>query len=214
MAKDSLSALIDGECTPAELGRILDEMEHSPELKDAWSRLCLARDAAEGVRVRKEQPCICAGVMSKLEPRPAEQAAHPTVVPLTKAPRMRTYWKPAAGLAAAASMAVIAVTLVAPRDAAGPAVSVPAFAQQVGTPVSVPAARPQRPGGLQVVSASGRDLQRAALEDELRQYLIEHSNTLADRGMGATLSYARVAAHSVGEPMLQSVSFDPAGDQP
>jgi negative regulator of sigma E activity len=203
MAKDSLSALIDGECTPAELERILDEMEQSPAIKSAWSRLWLARDAGEGVRVRKDQPCICAGVMAQLGAQDAQPAGR-KVVPLTSARRrsgLRTYWKPLAGLAAAASVAAVMVTL-APQREAGPA-SIPGFAPQIGTPVGVPAAQP-RPGMQHLVSA----------EDELRRYLIEHSNTLADRGMGATLSYARFAAHSVGEPGLQPVSFDPSGDQP
>jgi negative regulator of sigma E activity len=203
MAKDSLSALIDGECTPAELERILDEMDQSPAMKSAWSRLCLARDAGEGVRVRKDQPCICAGVMAQLGAQEAAPAGG-KVVPLAAARRaggVRAYWKPLAGLAAAASVAAVMVTL-APQSATGPAAA-PGFAPQIGTPVSVPAV-PVRPGSQQLVSA----------EDELRRYLIEHSNTLADRGMGATLSYARFAAHSVGEPGLQAVSFDPVGDQP
>ena len=33
-------------------------------------------------------------------------------------------------------------------------------------------------------------------EDDLSNYLIEHSNTAASRGMGGTLSYARFAAHN------------------
>jgi hypothetical protein len=203
MAKDSLSALIDGECTPAELERILDEIDQSSAMKAAWSRLCLARDAGEGVRVRKGQPCICEGVMSRLGAQDAPATSR-KVVPLSASrrwPDVRAYWKPLAGLAAAASVAAIMVTLTPQRED-GP-VAGPGFAPQIGSPVSAPIVQP-RPGAQHLVSA----------EDELRRYLIEHSNTLADRGMGATLSYARFAAHSVGEPGLQPVSFDPSGDQP
>ncbi len=203
MAKDSLSALIDGECTPEELERILDEMDQSPDLKSAWSRLCIARDAGEGVRVRKDQPCICAGVMSGLGAQDAP-AASPKVVPLASArrlPAVRAYWKPLAGLAAAASVAAVMVTLTPQRDA-DPTRS-GGFAPQIGTPVSVPVVRP-RPANQQLVSAG----------DELREYLIEHSSTLADRGMGATLSYARFTAHSISDAGLQPVSFTPSGDQP
>lgn len=210
MAKDSLSALLDGECSPRELDRILDEMERSPELKLAWSRLCLSRDAGEGVRVRKGQPCICAGVMSNLDARPESVAAK--VVPLFKQ-RIRGYWKPLAGFAAAASVAGVALTLnLGNRDSsvtAGAGMNLP----QVSAPVSVPAVQ-RRPRYLQTVSASADDVQRAAIEDELRSYLIEHSNTLADRGMGATLSYARFAAHSVGEPIDEIESSALAGEQP
>lgn len=210
MAKDSLSALLDGECSPRELDRILDEMERSPELKLAWSRLCLSRDAGEGVRVRKDQPCICAGVMSGLDARP--QTVGSKVVPLFRQ-RIRGYWKPLAGFAAAASVAGVALTLnLGDRSstvAAGAGMNLP----QVSAPVSVPVVQ-RRPRYLQAVSASADDVQRAAMEDELRSYLIEHSNTLADRGMGATLSYARFAAHSVGEPISETESTDLAGEQP
>ena len=66
MAKDSLSALLDGECSPGELDRILEEMDRSPELKASWSRLCAARDAVEGVHIRKPAIDLCAGVMARL----------------------------------------------------------------------------------------------------------------------------------------------------
>lgn len=202
MAKDSLSALIDGECTPAELARILDEMDQSPALKSAWSRLCLSRDASEGVRVRRDQRCICEGVMAQLGAQDTLPVSRKPLHPTRRPTGLRTYWKPLAGLAAAASVAAVMVTLMPQREA-GPA-AISGFAPQIGTPVGVPAAQP-RPGRQHLVSA----------EDELRRYLIEHSNTLANRGMGATLSYARFAAHSVGEPGLQPASFEPtAGDRP
>lgn len=208
MAKDSISALLDGECSPGELDRILDEMARSPELKASWSRLCLGRDAREGVGVRKDQPCICAGVMSRLGSQ--ESGATPKVVPLTPSPRRRLSWKPAAGLAAAASVAAVAVVMnLQPQT--DPATA-PGFVPQVGSPVSVPAKGGQA-RGLQLVSATD-EMQRAAQDDELRRYLIEHSNTLADRGMGATLSYARFTAHSVGDSAIQPAAFGASGDQP
>ena len=45
------------------------------------------------------------------------------------------------------------------------------------------------------VSASAAEIQQMQ-EDDLSNYLIEHSNTAASRGMGGTLSYARFAAHN------------------
>jgi negative regulator of sigma E activity len=209
MAKDSISALLDGECSPGELDRILDEMERSPELKASWSRLCLGRDAQEGVGVRKDQPCICAGVMSRLDTQ--ERPASPNVVPLVAAPRRWSSWKPVAGLAAAASVAAVAVvmTLQAPADP----MTAPGFAgPQIGTPVVAPA-KGGRSANLQVVSATQDGGQAQALNEELRQYMIEHSSALADRGMGATLSYARFTAQSA-DGAVQPASFNPSGDQP
>ena len=71
----------------------------------------------------------------------------------------------------------------------------PGFAPAAVTaPVSLPlpSARPQ---GLRAVSASAAEIQQMQ-EDDLSNYLIEHSNTAASRGMGGTLSYARFAAHN------------------
>lgn len=216
MAKDSLSALLDGECSPGELDRILEEMERSPEIKASWSRLCAARDAVEGVHIRKPAIDLCAGVMARLDERPVSLSGR--VVPLVRA-RARSYahsyWKPLVGLAAAASIAAVALTLNLRQH--GPAagsglVGVP----QVAGEVSLPAVQ-RRPRYLQAVSVdadSAEMARRAAMQEELRDYLIEHSNTLADRGMGATLSYARFAAHSVGEPGAMTISADVSGDQP
>ncbi|HEY1075755.1 MAG TPA: sigma-E factor negative regulatory protein [Fontimonas sp.] len=191
MAKDSISALLDGECTPAEIDRILEEMARSPALGAEWSRQCMARDAVEGVRMRKEQPCICAGVMAGLD---AQDKPLPSRVTVLKPRRLTTYWKPLAGLAAAASVAAIAVTMNfgGPQDPASTlaeAQMAPPVVLQAVMPASNPGAT-RRPANLRAVSAN---------EEELRSYLLEHSNSVAERGMGATLSYARFAAHSIGD---------------
>ncbi len=219
MAKDSLSALLDGECSPGEIDQILDGMARSPDLGLAWSRLCLARDASEGVRVRKDQPCICSGVMAQIQVQaqmpsaPVTRAVHANTA---AAPRMRRrwpgYWKPLAGLAAAASVAAVAFTLGLSGRGVGTAGAPGLVAPQVSTPVSLPA-MPKRPRYLQAVSATSAGSQPAVQDDELRNYLIEHSNTLADRGMGATLSYARFAAHSIGEPLAQPAAGAPSGGE-
>lgn len=213
MAKDSLSALLDGECSSGELDRILEEMERSPELKASWSRLCMARDAVEGVHVRKPAVDLCAGVMARLDERPATTGSR--VVPLVR-DRARSYWKPLAGLAAAASVAAIAVTVNLPQ---GSSSGVGAGAGLIGVPqvaseVSLPAVQ-RRPRYLQAVSVdadAAEQARRAAMQEELRDYLIEHSNTLSNRGMGATLSYARFAAHSVSEPAAMTVSAEMSAD--
>lgn len=212
MAKDSLSALLDGECSPAELNRILEDMERSPDLKQAWSRLCLARDAGEGVRVRQGQSCICSAVMANLDPPSVSVVDR--VVPRRMRGRVRRAWKPAMGLALAASVAAVAVVLNV-RDT-GPAVLPGVAGPQFASEASLPMAQ-RRPRYLQTVAAgptAADGVRRAAIDDELRSYLIEHSNTLAGRGMGATLPYARFAAHSVGDPAVMSISTDLVEDRP
>jgi negative regulator of sigma E activity len=108
MAQESLSALLDGECSPAELDRILDELHRSPELKASYSRLCLAREAGEGTRIARQQRCICEGVMARVAVEPMLDAG-PRVVDLDARRRWMTL-KPMTGLA----MAQVSAPALAP----------------------------------------------------------------------------------------------------
>lgn len=197
MSHESLSALLDGECSPAEMDKLLDELEHSPELMQQWSRLWMAREAREGTQVKQDQPCICAQVMARLDDMP--EAVNPKVVELGGR-RKIFQWKPVAGLAAAASVAAAALLVSMPaqkQDAAEPAGS---FVPQIAAPVSFPAVR-----------RSSRSLQAAALrpeeleqQDELNSLLIEHNSSMAGQGMGGTLRYARFAAHTAEYRLQQT----------
>src|SRR5690349_12732691 len=100
MSHESISALLDGECSPDELDRLLDEMERDPTLKAEFTRQCLAREVIAGTRIGKSQPCICGDVMARLDDEPAstggrvvELAARRRAIPVAQ-------WKPLAGLAA------------------------------------------------------------------------------------------------------------------
>jgi len=203
MSYEKLSALLDGECTAEELDRLLEELDQSPELKAQWSRLCLTRDTMEGVQIRKDPPCICAGVMANLDQAPAE-LAKPNVVELRR-PRSMIL-KQVAGWAVAASVATVALlvgvngghepaaTGFASTTASGAA---PMATEAVSYPVVVPRqARNLQSVALRTNSSSEQQLQDAG--DELDSYLIEHNSSLAEQGMGmgGTLRSARFAAHS------------------
>jgi negative regulator of sigma E activity len=236
MAHESLSALLDGECSAEELDRLLDELEHKPELKRSWSRLVQARDAREGVRLAAELPCICAGVMARLDAQPEPLGANvvelsprrqptvvvpPAAVPVAAptpaaafaatTPAARFNWQPLTGWAVAASIAVVALVLnfSGTQDVQRELNPGVAAMPQVTAPVSN-SNTVRRPRYLQTVAATPEDLQAA--DDDLRNYLIEHSNSLADRGMGGALSYARFAAHTA-EFVPQPVSGG-TGEQP
>lgn len=196
MAHESISALLDGECTPDEMDVLLDAMERDPELKQAWSRQCLAREAREGTAYSRNQACICAGVMAALDEQPS---ANPRVVELAsrRRPLAAFGWKPLAGLATAASVAALAVLLAIPsREAALD--GAPAFesSNELSPATTLPTALPRR---------TSRNLQSVALRpeeqaqrEELAQLLMEHSGSMADQGMNGTLRYARFAAHTAG----------------
>jgi negative regulator of sigma E activity len=209
MSHESLSALLDGECTPEELTLLLDEMERSPELKAAYSRLVAIREAQAGTRIIPSQPDLCAGIMARLDEVPADTRAN--VIPIRRAPaKVAFQWKPLAGLAAAAALGAVAVLVTVPqtrdRDVSGPIAVVPSASTGV-IPVSVPMPGIRRHGNLQTVSATAEQLQ----QDDLNQYLMDHA--FADRGsMASTLSSARFAAHTA-EYRPEPDAATEAGDQ-
>lgn len=213
MAYEKLSALLDGECSAEELDRLLEDLDRSPELKAQWSRLCLARDAMEGVRIREEQPCVCASVMANLDKAPAE-LAKPNVVELRR-PRSMIL-KQAAGWAVAASVATVAMMVGVnsghDHPVAGLAsiptapVASPVTTEAVSYPVVIPRqSRNLQSVALRTTAASNSSGNNVSGEqkwqeagDDLDNYLIEHNSSLAEQGMGmgGTLRAARFAAHS------------------
>lgn len=208
MSYEKLSALLDGECSAEELDRLLEDLDRSPELKAQWSRLCTTRDTMEGVRIRKDQPCICAGVMANLDKAPAE-LAKPNVVELRRPRSM--IMKQAAGWAVAASVATVAMLVGVNSGHDHPAVSplvgasVPASSPVTTEAVSYPVVIPRQPRNLQSValrttSNAGNNGEQKWQDagDDLDNYLIEHNSSLAEQGMGmgGTLRTARFAAHS------------------
>lgn len=194
MSQESLSALFDGECSDAELGALLSELDADSALKARWSRHSLARDVLRGQHFKAAPVDICAGVMAAIQAEPVSQKV--VDIASRRAPRKaRPVWQSVTGLAAAAAVGAIAVTL------------------------GVNYGRVQNTLPEGQLSASVAQLQpvsyqpAAETDEDLRNYLIEHSNTLADRGVGGALSYARFAAHS-GEAYAQPASLSYGGSQP
>src|ERR1041385_7701044 len=107
MSSEMLSAALDGELSPEELDRLLAEIEQSPALKSQWSRMCLARDALNGAQVRADRPDIAGQVMAGI----GAEAPSDKIVPLVRARPAARFWRPAIGLASAASVASIAFFL-------------------------------------------------------------------------------------------------------
>jgi negative regulator of sigma E activity len=178
MSHETISALIDGECSPEELDRLLEEMEASPEMKREFSRQVMAREAREGTRIGKNQPCICADVMARLDEAPGD--AHPQVVEFVR-PRaaLAPQWRPLAGLAAAAAFGAIAVLVALPQIQQHEAMSAAADVRAPAAIETIPVvdrapARRSRAAAMTV----------AAQPEDLQEYLVDHSYAAAT---GATV---------------------------
>jgi negative regulator of sigma E activity len=205
MIQETLSALHDGECSDRELDALLDALERRPELKAGWSRMQIAREAWHSVRVSRID--ICAAVMAGLDADP--KAARPKVVALASRRRPKP-WRAAAGLAIAASVAALAVTLGINFGSVG-------SSAVLGTAANdSPTAAPRASAIRDVALVSGADeaagaVPAAQMDDDLRNYMIEHSNSLADRGLGGALSYARFAAHTDEADFVQQSNLAVGG---
>jgi negative regulator of sigma E activity len=188
MSNESLSALLDGECSPAELDRLLDQMGTDPALMQGWTRLCAAREARDGARAPVLRQDLAAGIMVALEAAPRTSTV--ISLPVRRKSHARGSWSGWAGWAAAASIAAVALLVNLPGNRAE--------------------ITPQAPGLVQdgpvrgINNPTARDLRTVSLsppaelddEDPLANYLMEHNNTLANQGMAGTLRYTRFAAHT------------------
>lgn len=222
MSEELLSALLDGECTPAEVEAALAAIERSPALKARWTRMCLTRDALAGVTIARPRVDLTASIMAALDDQP-EIAAPAKVVPLrprvvaapmpaaASAVSARSLrWQRFAGLAVAASItAVVAIggrnLLDQPIDAGAPSAQQSADATAAANIVKV-GADGQLAGALPVEVASEEtpawDELDADTKRQLTDYLIQHSTRGADAGMGGSLGYPRLVA--------QQASYRPA----
>ena len=183
--KESLSALLDGECQPDELDRLLAELERDPELREHFSRQCLARDSRMGGRIRSAQFDFSSRVLAAIEREPEA----PVVAPFGDRVR-RIPWRAVASLAAAAAVGAVAVLAVRPGAPGGiPATQSAAVSPSAVVPVSaVP------------TPAEPVDTQFSDLDDEraqqLRNYLMTHSQSHGQQSVGTTLGYARYTAYT------------------
>jgi negative regulator of sigma E activity len=215
MIEQSLSALMDGECDAAELGRLLDAFEQSPALKARWSRQMAVREALAGTRVTRVPRDFCANVMAAVSAPANDTPAEPVrqtglklrfaALRQPRVARRSARWRPVAGLAAAASFAAVAVVGTRAVMYSG-ADTVPGRTPAVATAPMAPAAprgglvQVSTHGGITAVAAGSDETGWAQLDAEsarqLNDYLMEHNNFRAEQGMGGALSYARMAVRN------------------
>jgi negative regulator of sigma E activity len=174
---ESLSALLDGECSPSELDKLLSEFDRDPDLRRQFARLCLAREARMGTRVHKPDLEFADRVLAALH-----EDDTPVVVAMGDRIR-RIPWRAAASLAAAAALG--AVTVLAIRPVAAPGIG-PDAGQTAGAPVQTAAVEPAETGFAELDDEKAR---------QLRKYLMAYSQSRGQQNVGATLGYARYAAY-------------------
>lgn len=175
--KESLSALLDGECGDQELEQLLAEMERDPALREQFSRQFLTREARLGARIRTPDYGFSTRVLA------AVRNESPGVLPVTARVR-RLPWRAAAGLAAAAAVGAVAVLVAGPQARPGAVAG---------------AAAPESPVAMTQPVSSDPVGEIDALDDDyerqLRNYMMAYSRSRGDQSVRSMLGYARYAAY-------------------
>lgn len=193
---EQLSALVDDELDRAELPLLMRQLERSDSLKGQLERYYLMREA-----MRRELPAaasldLAGRVSAALEAEPEHKGVRPR--------RTRGHaLKPAAGLAIAASVAVLAVSLwpagptTSPQPQSLPSNSITAVNSQsgamrvsAGAGGGVAANSAQAPG-----AASGQEWDRLdpRVQHWLNSYIVDHSEHAGSAQLGGVINYARIA---------------------
>ncbi len=188
MSKPVLSAAVDAAATDAEWDALLAAVEHDPEIKAEWSRIWEWRDLRDGVALDAGSD-FCSGVMAAIaseKPLPSNVIKLPRRDASAVSAPARRSWRSLVPLSAAAGV-VAAVLVVGGLRGTGsePVTAVSSGAAVLTTPVSFTGP----------VDA-GEALAEADKAAILNAYLMEHSNSLAERSMGSTLANARFAART------------------
>jgi sigma-E factor negative regulatory protein RseA len=188
--REQLSALADDELDDVEQPLLVGRLQRDPEL-----RACLGRYQLIGEVMRGAGAVATLGVADRVQQALADDkpatAAAPGKMPL---------WKPVAGLAVAASVALVAILTVTSVDET-PGNNVPALATADPVPAleQVPGSNPSATQ----VSDKGSDAQWDRLDPEIDKrlsgYLVNHNEYAASRGVQGVMPYVRIVGHDTGE---------------
>lgn len=189
MSKQLLSAAVDAAATEAEWDALLLAVENDPELKAGWSRCWAQRDARDNVALAAPAD-FCSGVMAaianeKILPSTVVQMPVRSAPPKIKAaPGWRTLVPLSAAAGVVAAVLLVGGTRTLSTDRGSELIATGGSSNIAATPVNFTAGDQGR---------SSPDAEKAAI---LNAYLMEHSNSLAERSMGGTLANARFAART------------------
>jgi sigma-E factor negative regulatory protein RseA len=173
---EQLSALVDDELTGSEHELLFRHIEKDEQIYGRLARYQLISDALQHHLPERVDPSFSLRLKRLLQAEPA----------LRGHPRLAALVRPIAGLAVAASVAVVAVvSLQTPRqDASAPAESV--------------AALPAPDGYLRVQDEAPAMAAPGTADRKLDIYLVNHNEYAVNRGMQGMLPYVRLVGHEMG----------------
>lgn len=174
---EQVSALADDELDSREAEMLLQRMQRDDKLRNAWERYHLVGEAMRSALPKATDLDLAARVATVIEND--EESVHPVF-----ANRIMQQLRPVAGLAVAASVAMLAVFTLQGPDDVGPFEVVPIAGNP---PATVPLIAPRR------VDFSG--VRSPELQDQLRSYLLDHSEHSGSAKLrGGVMPYVQIAA--------------------
>ena len=188
--REQLSALADDELNDVEQPLLLGRLQRDAEL-----RACLGRYQLIGEVMRGTGATATLGIAGRVQ-----QALADDMPVSAEASERIALWKPVAGLAVAASVALVAVlTVTSVSD--NPANNVPSLATADLAPVVAPVLA-TGPAVTQASDISGEprwDRLEPSIDKRLSGYLVNHNEYAASRGVQGVMPYVRIVGHDTSE---------------
>lgn len=174
--REQLSALVDDELSDLERPLLLGRLQRDAQLRACLGRYQLIGEVMRGGTARAAGLGIARRVQDALEQEPV-----PAGSSRVSSTPMARLWKPLAGLAIAASVALVAVLSV----------------QRLQTPLGQPLALVSNAPPQTIVRADDSRWNRVApqVEQRLNGYLVNHNEYAASRGMPGVLPYVRIVGY-------------------
>lgn len=174
--RESLSALIDGEVAMDQAAQLIDRVVEDPSLRAAWRRYHLVSDVLHNT--------LSDLGANDLQER-VRQSIDAEAITFPRHRELPSFIKPVAGLALAASVAVVAI--IGFRNMEQEVVPSP---QRVAESRDDDRRRERVPMRWNVDAP--------AVEERLNSYLVDHSEYL-DNGMRGMLPYARIVGYDASK---------------
>ena len=172
---EKLSALMDGELSSGVAHLIIDEMKQNDALKAHWSRYHIMGDVMRNNFPKVSSVELSSAISKHLEDEP---------IVLAPTPRIMSFGKPLAGLAIAASVAIIAIIGVKQINGDATRIEPNLIAEHQRKPAAQSYVR--------------WDVNKPAVEKRLNNYLVNHNERLGTRMQGL-LPYVRIVTYNASQ---------------
>lgn len=193
---EQLSALCDDELRAEEYPLVLRQLGRNAEARDRLGRHFLVRDCLHRNFSAAGAESLAARVSRALDDEPA-LARRPIRAPVA-------WLKPVAGVAVAASVALVSLLLMPGSETDAPApltASAGRMPAMTATPVSdsMDESLPSRDTRLAQAPVRSWDQLEPAAQQRLRGLLVNHSEQSSTGRLGGVLTYVRIAGHERSE---------------